>query len=190
MQRRPLWKVPCTFFIAGVLSSLVFAWCVTRHSLQSIWFHSEEFWVFPTATFWLLAGGLFFLNLLASYLIAHLNEWVPFSPYRLVGGTLVLAVLPAAMWMTASMPPLSQFLIFRFLLAIVLSLMLYIITRKWHSGLALALLAVSLLASLIAGMPYAIFSSIPNEWFEASKFFVNSTFLSVLFGYWLAKSSD
>ncbi len=189
LQSPILWKVLCAFFIGSVLSSLIFAWCVSRPSLQSFWFRTEEFWIFPTRKLWLLAAGLFFLNLAGSYLIAHVNKWLSFSGYRLIIGVTLVALVPVMVWSIEPLPALAQLLLFKFALALILSVALSVITRRWYSSLAIAMLIVSLTASLIAGVPYVFISSVRTEWFEVSKFFANSSLLSLLSGYWLAKSS-
>ena len=189
LQDSPFWKVLCAFFIGSVFSGLIFAWSVTRPALQSFWFRSEEFWIFPTGKLWLLAAGLFLLNLAGPYFVAHLNKWLSFCAYRLFIGAMLIVLVPASVWLIEPLPALAQLLLFRFALALTLSLILFIITRRWYSGLAAIILVISLTASLIAGIPYAFLKSVPPEWFEVSKFFVSSSLLALLFGYWLVKSS-
>src|SRR3989442_1418921 len=189
LESQILWKVLCAFFIGSVLSSLIFAWCVSKASLQSLWFRSEEFWIFPTRKLLLLAAGLFFLNLAGSYLVAHVNKWLSFSAYRLILGVMLVALVPVMVWLIEPLPALTQLLLVKFALALILSVAVSVITRRWYSSLAIAMLIVSLTASLIAGIPYAFISSVPTEWYEVSKFFANSSLLALLSGYWLARSS-
>lgn len=189
LQARPLGKVLCAFLIGSLFSGIFFAWCVTRPALQGLWFRTEEFWIFPTGKLWLLASGLFLLNLAGPYVVAHLNKWLSFSVSRLIIATLLIALIPASVRLIEPLPAVTQLLLFRFTVALVLSLMLFVITQRWYNSLAVTMLVVSLTASLIAGIPYAFLRSLPPEWFEALRFFLSSSLLALLFGYWLVKSS-
>ncbi|HBB89105.1 MAG TPA: hypothetical protein DC047_15980 [Blastocatellia bacterium] len=139
---------------------------------------------------WLLANGLFFLNLAGSTYVALFKKWVSFSPYRLIIGEMFFALLPVTIWLIEPLPALLQLFLLRVAQALVLSLMLLVITQKWYWGVAILMLLVSLATSVIAGVPYAFVKSISLEWFEVSKFFVNSLLLAVLFGCWLVKSTS
>jgi hypothetical protein len=184
----PIWKVLCAFFIASLISSTVFAWCVTSVKLQNVWFHTAEFWVLPTRKLWMLTAGLFILSLAGGYLVAHFQKWLRFSIYRLVaGGALIVLFLGLAL----SIQPLAAFsvlLLFRFAIAAVLSTALLVITGKWQWLIVSLMIAASLATPLLASIPYAFFRSMSPEWFEVSEFFFGSSLLAILFGWWLLKS--
>ena len=187
--QNPRWRVLCAFFIGSALSGLFFAWCVTRPSLQGYWFRTEEIWTLPTRKLWLLATGLFFLNLVGSCFIAHLKRWLSFSASRLIIGGTLFALVPVLVWLMEPMSALSQLVLFRFTLALVISLTLWVITRRWYWSLATLILLGSLTTPLIASIPYPFLKSVSFESFEVSKFFVSSSLLALLFGFWLVKSS-
>jgi hypothetical protein len=182
-------RILCAFFIGSLLTGLIFAWCVTRPALQSFWFRTEEIWTFPTRKLWLLTIALFFLNLSGPYIIAHLKGWLSFSAFRLIIAGALVGLIPVLFCLSEPLPNLWQILLFRFTLALVVSLALLIITHRWYWGLAALMLFGSLATPIIAGLPYALFKPIRFDWFEVAKFFVNSSLLAVLFGYWLVKSS-
>ncbi len=186
--QNPRGRVLWAFFIGSVLSGLFFAWCVTRPSLQGYWFRTEGIWTFPTGKLWLLATGLFFLNLVGSSFIALLKRWLSFSAYRLIIGGTLFALVPVLVWLMEPMSALSQLVLFRFTLALVISLTLLFITRRWYWSLATLMMLGSLTTPLIASIPFAFLKSVSLEWFEVSKFFVSSSLLALLFGFWLLKS--
>jgi len=182
-------KVLCAFMVGNVVTAVFFVWCVTRPALQDYWFRTEEIWTFPTGKLWLLSTGLFVLNLVGAYSIAHLKGWLSFPANRLIIGAIVITFAPGSIWFIGPRSALAQVLLFRFMLAILLSLALVVITKNWYWSLAILMLVSSLATPLVAGLPHVLFKSIRFEWFEVSKFFVNSLLLSVFSGYWLVKSS-
>jgi hypothetical protein len=129
------------------------------------------------------------MNLVSSSLIVYLNKWLPFSTYRSIFAGTLFAIVPISVWLSESLSALSQLLVIRLTLALAVSLMALVITRKWYWHLAALMVVLSLATPIIGGIPYGLFTSIPLQWFEVSKFFVSSFFLSGLFGYWLVKSS-
>lgn len=183
-----LWSVLCVFLAGSICSGLVFTCLVTRPALQVLWFRTEEFWVLPTGKFWVLSAGLFFLNLAGSCLVIYLSRWLSFPGDRLLISVIPLVFVLAPIWSLATAPTFSNLLIFRIALPVALSLTLFIITKRWFSSVASMMLAVSLSASLIASVPYTFLETFPPEWFEAARFVVASSLLSISFGYWLVKS--
>jgi len=183
-----LWKILGAFFIGSVFTGSIFGLCITRPALHGYWFRTEEIWTFPTGKLWLLASGLFITNLIVPYLIVHLNKWLRFSTYRLIFGGMLFVMLPISIWLIEPLSALSQLLVFRFTLAVVTSLVVFVITQTWHWLLATLMTVLSVTTSIIAGIAYIFFNSISFEWFEVSKFFINSAVLAVLFGYWLVKA--
>jgi hypothetical protein len=182
-------KVLLTFFIGGVGSGLLFTWFVTRTVLNNFWFRRQGFWVLPTWKFGLLAGGLFLLGLAGAYALCHCKRWLSFPTYRPITAVLLLAAVAFPFWWLMQLPSLVQFFLVRITLALFLSLALFLVTRQWHSGVAALILVVCMIVSLLASIPDAFVQSFANEWFESLKFVIASSLLSILSGYWLAKSS-
>jgi uncharacterized metal-binding protein len=87
------------------------------------------------------------------------------------------------------MPIPLEFFLFRSLLALILAGALVVITQRWYWGIASLMLAVAVATPLLASVQYAVVGAVSAEWFEISEFLAGSLLLSVLFGYWLAKSA-
>lgn len=182
-------RILSAFLIGGIVGGLIFAWCVTRTSLHDTWFRFQEFWVFPTRRLSLLATAIFLLSLAIPYYIAHRRNWLSFPARRLVMALALFALLPISFWLLEPLSILAQVLLFRIALAGILTLTLFVVTRRWYTGLAIVILLVSLTFSIIAGIPYGFFRSATPEWYEASKYFVASALLASVFGWWLAAAS-
>lgn len=185
----PWWKAFSAFVIGDLFIGLIFAWTVSRPTLEHLWFYYPEYWVLPTLKMSLLATGLFCLNLAGACLIARTRNWVSFSTFRLVLGLVIIATLPLLVWVIE--PPLSfftQFILFRSILVVLLSVGLWVVTRKWYWGIAGSMLAVSLATPFFGNLPYAVLRSVSAKLFEISEFFLGSLLLSALFGYWLVKA--
>jgi len=188
-QLAPKWKVLAPFVIGSLFIGLIFAWALSRPSLQDVWFHYKEYWVLPTRRMLLLASGLFCLNLLVACLVAHSRRWLSFSTYPVIVGLVITAALPLLGWLIEPLPLLMQFILFRSILVVLLTVTLWVITREWYWRIAGSMLAASLLTPLLGSLPYVVIRSISPEWFEVSEFFLGSLLLSTLFGYWLIKAN-
>jgi len=83
-----------------------------------------------------------------------------------------------------------QYFMMRLSLALLLSLSLFMVTRRYYILAAILILVAIMVAPLIASLPDGFIQSFPNEWFEALKFVIASTLLCVLSGYWLMISNS
>jgi hypothetical protein len=188
-QIAPKWKVLSAFVVGSLFIGLIFALAVSRPTLQYSWFHYREYWVLPTRKMSLLASSLFCLNLAGACLIARARNWLSFfSTYRLIVGLVITATLPLLGSLIEPLPLLIQFISFRSILVVLLTLTLRVVTREWYWGIAGLMLAASLATPLLGSLPYAVIQSLSPEWFEISQFFVGSLLLSALFGYWFIKA--
>jgi hypothetical protein len=178
-------RVLLVFFLGGLCSGLLFTWLVSRPSLQTLWFRRQEFWLFPTWKFWLLTGSMFLSGLVGPYALSHWKRWISFPTSRLLLGLILLVAVPVPVWLiTQSLPVVQSFLV-RVIFALCLSLALFAVTRCWHNWVGALMLMVCTVTPLIASIPHTFLQSFPNEWFEALKFVVASSLLSLLSGYWL-----
>jgi hypothetical protein len=187
-QIAPKWKALSTFVIGSLLIGLLFAWTVSRPTLEHFWFRYQDYWVLPTLKMSLLATGLFCLNLAGACLIARKRNWLSFSTFRFIVGLVIIATLPLLTWMIEPLPLFMQFILFRSVLVVLVSVGLWVVTRKWYWGIASLMLVASLATPLFGNLPYAVLRSVSPKWFEISEFFVGSLLLSALFGYWLVKA--
>ena len=87
------------------------------------------------------------------------------------------------------MPIPLEFFLFRSLLASILAGTLVVITHRWYWGIASLMLAVAVATPLLASVQYAVVGPLSAEWSRYRSFLAGSLLLSVLFGYWLAKSA-
>jgi hypothetical protein len=182
-------KVVFTFAIVSFVTGLLFALVASRPALEGVWFRYEEYLVLPTTKLLLLATSMFCLSQAVAYLIAHTRKWLTFSSTRLIVGVVVIATLPVVARLVESMPIPLEFFLFRSLLALILAGALVVITQRWYWGIASLMLAVAVATPLLASVQYAVVGAVSAEWFEISEFLAGSLLLSVLFGYWLAKSA-
>ena len=185
-RRTSLQRGLANFFFGGVCSGLLFTILVTRPHLLSLWFYTREFWVLPTWKLWLLTIGMFLVGLALGYALAHFRGIVAFPSSRLLPGLALLsatALLPGLF--VRSSDPIIQFVMTRLILASLLSVSLFTVTRQYHVVLSILILVVIVVAPLIASLPDSFIQSFPNEWFEALKFVIASTLLCGLSGYWL-----
>ena len=181
------WKVLSAFVLVNLFIGLIFAWTVSRPTLQDLWFHRREYWLSPTLQMLLLASGLFWLNLAGACLIAHMRSWLSFSTFRLIVGLIMIATLPLLVWLIEPLPIFLQFILFRSVLVVLLTVTLWVITRQWYWGIAGLILAVSLATPLLGNLPSVVIRPLSAEWFEISEFCLGSLLLSALFGFWLVK---
>ena len=190
LNKANLLKVMITFLIAGVAVGLMFAYLITRPSLNSVWFQREEFWEFPTIGFWLLTGCLFVAGLGISYSLAHYNNWISFSVYRLLLATLVLSAAPVLSWAVIHSIQSFQFVLIRAIVAASLVLALFVVTQRWRIGLGLLVVIIFFVSPLLAGLPDTFLSPFPTSWFEALRFMIVVSLLLPVVGYWLASSQS
>jgi hypothetical protein len=189
-RRKSLQRGLANFFFGGVCSGLLFTIVVTRPHLLRLWFYTQEFWILPTWKLWLLTIGMFLVGLALGYALSHFGGIVAFPSSRLVSGLTLLgatALLPGLF--VRSSDPIIQFVMTRLILASLLSVSLFAVTRQYYVVLAIFILVVIIVAPLVASLPDGFIKSFPNEWFEALKFVIASTLLCVLSGYWLIVSS-
>jgi hypothetical protein len=133
---------------------------------------------------------MFVGGLALGYALSHFGSIVAFPPSRLICGLVLLgagALLPN-LFVNIS-DPIAQFVITRLILATLLSVALFAVTRQYYVVLATFILVVIIVAPLIASLPDGLIQSFPNEWLEALKFMFASTLLCVLSGYWLIVSN-
>jgi len=132
---------------------------------------------------------MFLLALALGYALSNFGGIVAFPSSRLLSGLALLgatALLPGLF--VRSSGPIIQFVMTRLILASLLSVSLFTVTRQYHIVPAILMLVVIIVAPLIASLPDGLIQSFPNEWFEALKFVIASTLLCVLSGYWLIVS--
>ena len=181
-------NVVATFAISSVVSGLIFTWVVTRPGLRTFWFTYPEYWVLPSKQFALLAPGALFLNLASAYTISLLKGWLDFSRSRSIIGLAITATLPFLFWIVAPFGLLLGYLLFRILLVILLTVSLWVITRRWSWGVAGLMLVAALVTPFLLSVLLAFFGSLSVEAFEAWQCMVSSLSLSILFAWWLVKS--
>jgi len=189
-RRKLLLRGLVTFAFGGVLSGLLFTFLVTRPNLQTLWFHTQEFWVIPTLKLWLLTIFMFLVGLAFAYSLGHLKGFVAFPVSRLLLGLLLLAAASLLPVLLTRLTPIMQYFMMRLSLALLLSLSLFMVTRRYYILAAILILVAIMVAPLIASLPDGFIQSFPNEWFEALKFVIASTLLCVLSGYWLMISNS
>lgn len=183
-------RVLYAFIITSLFTGLIFACIVSRPRLRNVWFHYQEYWVLPTKKLLLLAAGLFFLNLVTAYLIAHMKKWLYFRTFRLILAFIAIVALPLMVRLIEPLPLLLQFFLFRTLLVLLLTVALLVITQKWYWGITTLMLGTAVASPLLGALPQAVFGYVSPEWFEISQFLFGSVLLSALFGYWLVKATN
>ena len=181
-------NVVATFAISSVVSGLLFIWVVTRPALRTFWFTYPEYWVLPSKQFALLAPGVLFLSLASAYTISLLKGWLDVSTSRSIIGLAITATLPFLFWIVAPFGLLLSYFLFRIVLVILLTVSLYVITRRWSWGVATLMLLAALVTPLLLGVLVALFRSLSVEAFEAWQCMISCVCLSLLFAWWLVKS--
>jgi len=183
-------RVLLTFFVGGLSSGLLFTFLVSRPSLQALWFHREEFWVIPTWKLSLLTGSMFLVGLAGSYALSHWQGWISYPAFRSLLGLILLVAAAIAAWLVLQSFPLAQFFLLRIILVLFLSLALFWVTRRWLIWISVLMLMVCVSAPFVASIPDTFVRPFPNEWFEALKFVITSSLISLLSSYWLVLTDE
>lgn len=193
-DRVHLQKVLITFLAGGLASGVGFGWFVTREELRNVWFVKQGIFVSPTWRFWVFTSLIFFFAQTASWTLSYVNGWLPFqvqSCARAFMALLLFASLPVMLHSPVlSVPILGSFLIAPVVVASFLSLALFGITGKWQGRAASGIMLASFVITPLANIPDAIMGSPGRvDVFEAVRFLIGSSLLSMLTGYWIAKSA-
>ncbi len=65
-----------SFFAGGLVSGFVFAWVISRPSLQQFWYIKGDKFLIPRSTYYTAFGLIFVLGLVTSYGIARFRCWL------------------------------------------------------------------------------------------------------------------
>ena len=190
-SQRNLWLVLLTFLFAGTIGGLSFGWLITRPSLQSFWFTREGMWVFPKMKFHFVAGGLFFLAIFGASTISIWKGWFHYesTPLRLIGAIVVYVTIPVCIALANLTPAPSEFVLVRIIVGLMLSLALFVFTKRWHNLLAVLIVSSQFFALVVASIPDLFVASLPYVWFESLEVLIGMALLGIWSGCWFWKSS-
>ena len=80
------------FLVFGLGSGLLFAWLVSRSSLQSFFFLRGDKFLIPRHSYWLSLGLVQLLGLIGAYVVCIARHWItrPISGVRLLSAALII----------------------------------------------------------------------------------------------------
>jgi hypothetical protein len=192
-ERSVFLKLVLTFLAGGALSGFCFAWLITRSSLRLTWFATEEWWIFPTWEYWLVADLLFVCGIAVSYAISRVQGWLTLSNGRisrpLLASMLLAAITPLLAW-ASQLGFLYGLVLGLVIVSLFLSLALFVLVRRWDSWVAVLIFVALLIRTPLASIPDALTrGSMSFEWFEGLRYFLGSSLLAGLSGLWLARTT-
>jgi hypothetical protein len=186
-------RVVLSFFAGGLASGFVFAWAISRPSLQQFWYIKGDKFLIPRFTYYTAFGLIFLLGLATSYGVARFRRWLVanvVSSTNLFRSALIIGASASALYFVIRLmePRILEWELIIGPLAFlaVLSVAFSVATRT------LRLLPIVFVWNGIFGaagivMIYAIgkFAHPPTEWYDFVQWPILESMLALSFGNWI-----
>ncbi len=193
-------SVILVFCFGGLIAGLCFGSITRIAVLANLWFIKADKFYVPSLNYWIGSSVSLLSGLIVSYVFLRARGLYPlsYSVTRLLSSALIIGTafplvyfLDGFLWMHLDWSSVRGVYIFvsPVLIAILLSISLWILTKKWDTPVFVLITLACFLTSIFSNIIIFIFS-MPWNRYEVVLFPLNHSLLSALFGYWLTRGSD
>ena len=201
LGRKSALKMIAVFFVGSLCTGFIFGYITRIPNQAEFWFTKGDKFYVPTLNYWIGASISLFVGLMCSYIYIRIKNLLPYCSemsliQHILSALFILAAYPAMeftdrfFWMHLDWDFVRSIYIFigPTIVALFVSLSLYVLTRKWELPISLLILAACFLVGIFSSLIISIFD-LPGRQYELVQFPSNHSLLAVLYGLWLIRAS-